>query len=307
MKNKALIKLALVFLVLIFCSPISVVRAYNNESIQSAPTSLLTTITAHIIINKIGENDNLNLKSGHSNQILGLTTAYMPVSIIGSTQTKAKLVLSIWPTAKPDIIRQIRTTSYQDGTFSFSVDKLKKNTSYTFKLISQTGIKPEAEINFQLIYQPGRLKTPAAAAPTTYIQTTHPINISFYLTLLLALASAGFILFIWLRKKSGVKLLIIDGQSHQLKPYYSLVITKNQEPTKIIKSDGGGQLWLNLGCYQIVDLKKKDLSALPKLKDLLIDHYLLYQTGTICIKLYQIWLDNQSFKRSKIKAVIMMV
>ncbi len=303
MKHKLISTVVLFLLLTQIGLPVYAAWPETPESIQSAPTSISTTILPVISLTRVGEH-HINVSSSSASN-LTFTTRYLPLAIIGSTQARTKLTLSYSPLGRSSPTTTLTTTSYLDGSFAFSVPKLSPNEKYSF-LLTTTGAPSEAKITFQLIYLPLTVAPSPSEQPIAIYPQLPSHKLPFYFIFLILNVPFLFILLwlYWDQKKKGYPPLLVFNSKFQPQPNYHLVLLKNNAKTELKKSNSQGKIALSAGCYQIFDPHHPSSSALPTY---FLDPYLVYKNGTFCITKHQISWEDKFVNLSKVKGVIYII
>ncbi len=295
--------ISLIIIIIFFIFPPKISALWHDESIRSAPISITTSVLPHLEITRIGEN---KLRLSSSSSSLKITTHYLPLTIIGQTQARTKVILS-YKTISTTTPSSLSTTSYPDGSFAFTIPSLRPNTNYSFSLTTQTGLPSEATLKFTLTFSPSSiLATPTPQPPANYPQTLLKSNnyLPYFIVIGNLFFILGIIILIWQkRRKQSLSLLVVNKDLSPLQNYPILIVQNSKNPI-IRRTNSSGEIPLSQGCYQFLD----PYNPSPDLnKNYLLKSYLMYKNGTLCINKAQITLGKNNYHLSQIKRIVFVI
>ena len=267
---------------------------------QTHTTSLSATINPYIKITKIGEH-NVNLDSNQTTPYI-ITTAFLPFTVIGFTQPQQKIQLTL---SSSNTSQTFTTTSYQDGSFSFSVNQLNPNITYQITLTTITNLPQQAVVNFSLTYSPPTIQpTPA---PIYYQIPLYKPAIALILIVCTLILISAYLFFVFIKNKHKIKILVINTNTQSPQPNIGLVVLANNQPIFTIITNTNGVAVFKPPSKPFSFTPPPGFTILNPSNLPLPDGYITYQNDTLYIKNHQLHHQNHTTPLSQLKAIVIFV
>ncbi len=269
---------------------------------QTHTTSLSATINPYIKITKIGEHTvqiNSNNNISHT-----ISTAFLPLTILGITQPQQTIQLTINPTPS-NTPAPLTTTSYQDGSFSFSINQLDPNTTYQITLTTITNLPQQAVVNFSLTYSPPTIQpTPA---PIYYQIPLYKPTIALILIVCTLILISAYLFFVFIKNKHKIKILVINTNTQSPQPNIGLVVLANNQPIFTIITNTNGVAVFKPPSKPFSFTPPPGFTILNPSNLPLPDGYITYQNDTLYIKNHQLHHQNHTTPLNQLKAIVIFV